>query len=88
MSDKNLEQPVNKFCAKIHKSDSETLTLLRLAYVYYVMTKPSVLKGIMVNMLWRYQVLERHTQFKKRWEDVLTIQDHACMSSITLITRG
>jgi len=36
MSDKNLEQRINiKFCVKIGKIASETLTLLTVAFLYY-----------------------------------------------------
>jgi hypothetical protein len=43
MSDKNLEQQINiKFCVKIGKSASETLSLLIAAYGEYVMMKSSV----------------------------------------------
>ena len=52
MSDKNLEQRINiKFCVKIGKSASETLTLLTVAYGEYVMKKSSV--------------FEWHRQFKE-----------------------
>jgi hypothetical protein len=42
MSDKNLEQQINKFCVKIGKSASETLALLTVAYGEYAMRKSSV----------------------------------------------
>ena len=46
MSDKNLEQRIDiKFCVKIGKSASETLTLLTVAYGQYAMKKSSVLNG-------------------------------------------
>jgi hypothetical protein len=42
MSDKNLEQRINiKFCVKIGKSDSETLSVLTVAYGEYAMKKMS-----------------------------------------------
>jgi hypothetical protein len=42
MSDKNLEQRINvKFCLKIGKSASETLSLLIMAYGEYAMKKSS-----------------------------------------------
>jgi hypothetical protein len=42
MSDKNLEQWINKFCVKI----SETLLLLTLAYGEYAMKKYSVAHAV------------------------------------------
>ena len=43
MSDKCLEQRINiKFCVKISKCASETLTLLTVAYGEYGMKKSSV----------------------------------------------
>jgi hypothetical protein len=70
MSDKNLEQWINiKFCVKIGKSAGETLALLTLAYGEYAMKKSSV--------------FERHRWFKEEQDDVLVVQDHACVSSIT-----
>jgi hypothetical protein len=46
MSDKNMEQRINnKFCVKIGKSASETLTLLTVAYGEYDMKKSFVLNG-------------------------------------------
>jgi hypothetical protein len=43
MSDKNLVQWINiKFCVKIGKSTSETLTLLTVAYGEHAMKKSSV----------------------------------------------
>ena len=46
MSDKNLEQRINiKFCVKIGKSASETLTLLTVAYGEYTVKITSVLNG-------------------------------------------
>jgi len=57
MSDKNLEQHINiKFCAKIGKSGTETLTLLTVAYGEYTMKKLSV--------------SEWYRQFKEGREDV------------------
>jgi transposase len=57
MSDKNLEQRINiKFCVKIGKSASETLTLLTLAYGEYALKKSSVFQ-------W-------HRRFKEGREDV------------------
>jgi hypothetical protein len=44
LSDKNLEQRISiKFCVKIHKSASETLALLTVAYGEQAMKKSSVL---------------------------------------------
>jgi hypothetical protein len=46
MSDKNLEQwIIIKFCVKIGKSASETLTILTVAYGECAMTKSSFLNG-------------------------------------------
>jgi hypothetical protein len=56
MSDKNLEQRINKLCVNIGKSASETLVLLTVAYGEYAMKKLSVSK-------W-------HRQFKEGREDV------------------
>jgi len=57
MSDKNMEQLINiKFCVKIGKSASETLTLLTVAYGEYDMKKLSV--------------FEWYRQFKEGREDV------------------
>jgi len=57
MSDKCLEQRINiKFCVKIGKSASETLTLLTVAYGEYGMKKSSV--------------FEWHRRFKEEREDV------------------
>jgi hypothetical protein len=43
MSNKNLEQRISaKFCVKICKSASETLSLLTVAYGEYAMKKSSV----------------------------------------------
>jgi len=56
MSDKCLEQRINiKFCVKIGKSSSETLTLLTVAYGQYGMKKSSV--------------FEWHRRFKKGREN-------------------
>jgi hypothetical protein len=66
ISDKNLEQWINiKFCVKTGKSASETLALLTLAYGEYAVKKSSV--------------FERHRQFKDGRDDVLVVQDHACV---------
>jgi transposase len=55
-SDKNMEQRINiKFCVKIGKSVSETLTILTVAYGEYDMKK---------------SVVEWHRQFKEGREDV------------------
>jgi len=57
MSDKNLEQQINiKFCVKICKSASETLSLLTVAYGEYAMKK--------------LIVFEWHRRFKEGQEDV------------------
>jgi len=42
VSDKNLEQRINKFCVKIGRSAIETLALLTMAYGEYAMKKWSV----------------------------------------------
>jgi hypothetical protein len=39
MSDKNVEQPINKFCVKIGKSANQTLAQLTVAYGEYAMKK-------------------------------------------------
>jgi len=42
VSDKNLEQRINKFCVKIGRSAIETLALLTMAYGEYAVKKWSV----------------------------------------------
>jgi len=56
MSDKNLEQRINKFCVRIGKSASETLAVLTVAYGEYGMKNSSV--------------FEWHRRFKEGREDV------------------
>jgi hypothetical protein len=66
MSDNNLEQRINiKFCVKIVKSASETSVLLTMAFGEYAMKELSV--------------FEWYRWFKQGRENVLAVQDHACV---------
>jgi hypothetical protein len=70
MSETNLEQRINiEFCVKIGRSACETLALLTLAYGEYAMKELSV--------------FEWYIQFREGREDVLAVQQHACVPSIT-----